>query len=134
MNRSVSAYAFGAAILASTSAFAAQVTFDLSNPAVVLGLSHVYTVGGASITAYAEGGGQLVAKHDLPEDIGLGLTSSPFGDGEITPGNWIAFDVSELSGDIVFAASSTEGGDIFHLLWGLALGGMIWALVVAMSR
>jgi len=113
MRSPIVAVALGA-LLASTSAFAEQVTFDLSNPIGLLGPSHVYTVGGVSITAYAEGGGELAAKNTLPEDVGLGLTSSP--DGEVTPGHQIAFDLSALAGSaVIFTASSTGGGDIFHL-------------------
>jgi hypothetical protein len=118
----IAAFTIGA-LLASTSAMAG--VWNLADPTGVLGTSHVYSDGVAgdpTITAFAEGPGspQLTAKNDGPDEVGLGLTNDPSGDHEITPGSWVALDITQLVGrtsnmDMSFAGNSTAGGDIWHV-------------------
>jgi hypothetical protein len=111
------------AALVSTSAGASPVIWNLDAPLGDLGPSHVYSdsvPGDPAIAATAFGpkSPHLTAKNDGPDEDGLGLTNGSFG--EITPGSWIQFDISQLAGrvasaDLSFAANSTAGGDVWHV-------------------
>ena len=65
------------------SAQATVITFQENGSSVSLGSQSTFTVGGASLTAYASPGATLYAKNDGPGETGLGITSDPTGDHEI---------------------------------------------------
>jgi hypothetical protein len=115
---------FAAAAALATTASAAVVTFDFQSPGpnADAGNSHTYTAGSPaiSITATAfptlEPTGapnHLFDKSGGGDENGLGLTSDPSGDHEISGANFIQIDVSALPVGSVdsFQMGSTTGGE-----------------------
>jgi hypothetical protein len=96
-----------AAIALGTAVQAVPVTFTfLENGGDVnLGASSTFTQSGSQVEAWALGSnpGDLYAKNHGGDENGLGLTSDPSGDNEITPGKYIqilglgGFDITSIS-------------------------------------
>jgi hypothetical protein len=96
---------------------AQAITFDfLSNGAnIALGSQSTFTVGGASLTAYASPGATLYAKDFGPgsNEQGLGITSDPTGDNEIWGQTFVQLLSSTGAGafavDMISFGSTSDG-------------------------
>ena len=99
---------------------------------LALGSSSTFTEGGVSITAYAGPGDTLYAKNlGVGSETGLGLTSDPSGQHEITPGRFIQLGlpttpITTLS--LVFLTSVTAGSET-ATIWFSAVQGVLGAQI-----
>ena len=108
---------------------AQAITFDfLSNGAnVALGSQSTFTVGGASLTAYASPGATLYAK-DFgagSNEQGLGITSDPTGDNEIWGQTFVQLLSSTSSGAFavdMISFGSTSDGELSNVYYSTTLG------------
>lgn len=82
-------------------ASATTITFNFNEFPGNLGIVKTYTVGSYSITATAEGTPtpDLWGKAEGGSENGLGLTSDPSGDHEVTAGNVIQLNISSILGN-----------------------------------
>ncbi len=89
-------------------------TINFGTPTGNQGTSHTY--GGITATAYGPGTQFLYGKNDGGDENGLGLTSDPSGDHEITAGQFIQLDVTSLQGlTISFVMDSSTGDDAWKV-------------------
>lgn len=113
-------------------AVAAQATpvsfnFQENGSNIGLGSSSTFTESGISINAYADAGGTLFAKNQgLGGEIGLGLTSDPTAQNEISNGHFIQLGlptspVTSLS--LVFL-NSVQSGETATIYYSTTLGSL----------
>jgi hypothetical protein len=105
----------GAAFLGIQYAQAAVVTWDLSTPGGLLGVSQNYTAGSPPITIRATGfingtfvpGNEtaLFGKEAGGDEVGLGLNDDPSGEHELNGRNWIQLNVTNAVADHVTGLS-----------------------------
>ncbi len=89
-------------------------TINFNTPTGDQGTSHTY--GGITATAYGAGTQHLYGKNDGGDENGLGLTSDPSGDHEITVGQFIQLDVTSLEGlTISFIMNSSTSPDAWKV-------------------
>ncbi|MDP9114976.1 MAG: PEP-CTERM sorting domain-containing protein [Acidobacteriota bacterium] len=89
-------------------------TISFATPAGYQGTSHSY--GGITATAYGAGTQYLYGKNNGGNENGLGLTSDPSGDHEITVGQFIQLDVTSLQGlTISFIMNSSTGSEAWKV-------------------
>lgn len=89
-------------------------TISFATPTGNQGTSHTY--GGITATAYGPGTQFLYGKNDGGDENGLGLTSDPSGDHEITVGQFIQLDVTSLQGlTISFVMNSSTHPDAWKV-------------------
>ena len=114
-----------AVLLASGAAHATLVDFGLNTGGGDEGKVHTYTAGtpALSIVATADGTiGDLFAKHSGGDENGLGLTSDPYGENEITTGHgFVQIDESGLNGHVIggkitFSTGSATQGETWEVL------------------
>src|SRR5215469_10616467 len=133
---------FAAAAALATTASAAVVTFDFQNPGpnADAGNSNTYTAGSPSISITATAfptleptgaPNHLFDKSDGGFENGLGLTSDPSGEHEITGANFIQIDVTALpvGATYTFSMGSTttpEGWDVFGSNTSGTLGALLY--------
>lgn len=115
---------------------AVPVTFNfLENGSnLALGNTSTFTEGGVSITAYASGRDILYAKNlGVGVETGLGLTSDPSGQNEITPGHFIQLGLptTPITALSLLFVQSVTGGEtalIYHSATLGVLGTLIGTL------
>ena len=89
-------------------------TISFATPTGDQGTSHTY--GLITATAYGPGTQHLYGKNDGGDENGLGLTSDPSGDHEITVGQFIQLDVTSLEGlTISFIMNSSTSPDAWKV-------------------
>ncbi len=105
-----------------TVAHAATITFDFSSATGNLGAAHTYTSssGNFNVTATAEPAGtsnRLFGKALGGDENGVGLTSDPSGQDEITPGFFIQLDLVNILGNnpLTIVMESTTGNDSWQI-------------------
>jgi len=84
-------------------------TINFGSPTGDQGTTHTY--GGVAATAYGTGSPHLFGKSDGGDENGLGLTSDPSGQHEITIGDFIQLDLTSLIGTqlTIVMGSTTDG-------------------------
>jgi hypothetical protein len=90
-------------------------TISFATPAGDQGTSQTYS--GITATSYGgSGSNDLFGKNNSGDEKGLGLTSDPTHDDEITIGRYIQLDVSSLEGlTISFIMNSSTGSDAWKV-------------------
>jgi len=89
-------------------------TISFATPTGIQGVSQTY--GGITATAYGPGTQYLYGKNDSGDEKGLGLTSDPAGQHEITVGQFIQLDVTSLQGlTISFIMNSSTQSDAWKV-------------------
>jgi len=118
-------YMFGALAFVA-SANATTVTCSFNSPTGDLGsTTHTYSCGGFNITATAFGGGNLFGKNDGGDEVGVGLTSDPSGQNEITPGHFIQLDLVNILGNNPMSlVIGSNTGDDRGTIWNTSVAGV----------
>jgi hypothetical protein len=89
-------------------------TISFATPTGDQGTSHTYS--GITATAYGSGTPHLYGKSDGGDENGVGLTSDPAGQHEITVGQFIQLDVTSLQGlTISFVMNSSTNPDAWKV-------------------
>jgi len=89
-------------------------TISFATPTGDQGTSHTYS--GITATAYGPGTQHLYGKNSGGDENGLGLTSDPAGQHEITVGQFIQLDVTSLQGlTISFVMNSSTSPDAWKV-------------------
>jgi len=105
------------------SAQAVTITFLENGVNTTVGSSSTFTVGSASLTAYASPGQVLYAKSQGVGETGLGINSDPTGDHEIYGSTFIQL-LSSTSGFAVTSITlgSTSDGEVSSIYYSTTLG------------
>jgi PEP-CTERM motif len=107
---------------------ATPLTWDFSTPSGDQGAQHTYFAGGVSIIATAypvSGRNHLYGKNAGGDEEGLGLTSDPTGDHEISGSNFIQLDLGNLlSGysNFAFSMNSVTDGERWKVCFSKVAG------------
>ena len=109
------------ALVCTLAAHAGTVTFDLSMPSGLLGVSQMYTAGPFTITAFGfDGTGaptDLYGKNLGFDETGLGLNNDPSGQHEISGMNYIQLDLTSLlhNPGLAITIASVQTGETFDI-------------------
>lgn len=115
----------------------ADTVWTFGSPTSALGQSHNY-LGSDGVTllnaqAFGPNGSgagipgpvQLFGKNNGADEIGVGLSNDPSGDGEITAGSFIQFALPSLASlNVSFAANSTTAGESWEVFGSNVAGGL----------
>jgi len=108
-------YLIGLCLLTCSVVPAFGTTINFGSPTGDQGTTHTY--GGVAATAHGTGSPHLFGKSDGGDENGLGLTSDPSGQHEITIGDFIQLDLTGLIGtQLTIVMGSTTDGEAWSFL------------------
>lgn len=103
-------------------------TINFNSPTGLLGTSQTYTSGSTSVKAYGFSGTSigtatdLFGKNDAGSEKGVGISSDPTGQDEITTDTFVQLDLTNISGAYTLAIGSTQDDEGFKVCFSNTLG------------